>query len=332
MFNLSIVIPVYNVEKYLRKCIDSAITPDKLGQEYEIVVVNDGSTDSSPEIIKEYVSAYPGSIRMISTENFGLGHARNVGIRNSGGEYLFFMDSDDYLVPGAVYELLSMAESGCDVCIFDASSVREDGSVLEYKKGFHTEGALSLSDCPELLLEIPNVWNKLFKRRLFEDKEIFFPDHAWFEDIRTVLKLYAAADRMEYRALDLYRYVQHSNTITRSRNPGRNIEMIEAMDDIIGFFRDEGKYEEFKDILEYLAFHSQFLTSPVRANLAQWDSDVQGKLIDDYLQKFPDFQRNPYVKKISSAHKLLTKLYLKKRYLAVHILMKANSIVKGTNF
>lgn len=331
MYTLSIVVPVYNVEKYINKCLDSLLPADKYNGDYEIIIVNDGSADNSPALAQKYVDDHPDFIRMISTENFGLGHARNVGIENSSGEFLYFIDSDDYLIPGSVEKLLELVGNGADITIFDAVSVKENGEELKYIKGSAKSDDISLSVYPGLLLEIPNVWNKIYRRSLFAEHDIKFPDHAWFEDIRTVLKLYAIAGRIEYTPLPLYRYVQRSNSITRAKKTERNIEMIDAMDDIAAFFKSVGRYDELKNELEYLTFHSQFLTSPVRANLSQWNAPVQGKLIDDYLSKYPDFQNNPYVKNISKAHKLLTKLYLKKRYMAVHILMKMNAIVKGTN-
>lgn len=331
MLKLSVIIPVYNVEKYLAKCLESVID-ERFADDYEVIIINDGATDSSPVIAQEYVAAHPTLVRMISTENCGLGHARNVGIENSAGEFLCFIDSDDYLVDGAIEKLLEMCNHNKDICIYDASSVRDDGSEIKYISGCKLSGAVSLDEYPELLLEIPNAWNKLCRRTLFTDNEIAFPDRAWFEDIRTMLKLYAIAASIEHVAEPLYKYVQHANTITRAKKPDRNVEIIDAMDDIIGFFKTVGKYERFSDVLEYLAFHSQFLTSSVRANLAKWNTPVQDKLIDDYLAKFPNFHSNPYVQNISGAHKLLLKLYMKKKYLAVHILMKANNIIKGTNF
>lgn len=331
MQKLSIVIPVYNVEKYISKCLDSVID-ERYETEYEIIVVNDGSPDRSPEIVQSYISRYPALIRMISTENFGLGHARNVGIENARAEYIFFIDSDDYLPENAVAEFLDMIKSGDDMYIFDASFVRDDESEIKYVRGCAREENISLETYPELLLELPNVWNKIYRRSLFSDNAVRFPDRAWFEDLRTVLKLYAFTDKIEYVPKCLYKYVQHANTITRSKKPDRNVEMIDAVDDLLSFFQSVGKYDALADVLEYLSFHSQFLTSSVRANLACWNTPVQDALIDDFLKKFPDFRRNPYIMNISKAHKLLLRLFLKKRYLAVHLLMRANSVIKGTNF
>ena len=105
MIRLSVIIPVYNVEDYVAKCLDSLIPPAEEAilrgeePEYEIIAVNDGSTDSSPTIVQDYVNRYPQLIRLVTTENMGQGHARNAGIDEARGEYLYFIDSDDYLAP-----------------------------------------------------------------------------------------------------------------------------------------------------------------------------------------------------------------------------------------
>ena len=95
MIKISIIIPVYNAEKYLKKCIDSVINQNV--ESKEIILVNDGSIDNSQEIIDEYVAKYPDMIKAIKQENAGQAVARNVGIENASGEFLAFLDSDDYL-------------------------------------------------------------------------------------------------------------------------------------------------------------------------------------------------------------------------------------------
>ena len=96
MKRLSIIVPIFNVELYLAKCLDSLVIQDIQKHEYEIIIINDGSTDSSKDIIKSYLKKY-SNIRYIVQENQGLGGARNTGILNACGKYLMFVDSDDYI-------------------------------------------------------------------------------------------------------------------------------------------------------------------------------------------------------------------------------------------
>ncbi len=326
MINLSVIIPVYNVEAYLSKCLDSVIAADR--QDYEIILVNDGSTDSSPAIAEAYVRRYPDLITLISTENRGQGNARNVGIEQARGEFLYFIDSDDYLAQGGMEEILSCPSLGYDICIFDTIAVNISGDSIKYMPGCEQRENLNLDDYPALLLQGPDVWNKVIRRRLFTDHGLRFPTGVWFEDLRTIPKLYQYTDSIIYLPHAWHRYLQRYNSVTNTKKTRRNLEIIPAVDDVVSFYRQAGRGESLKDELEYLAFHSQFLTSSVRANLSDWRSTVQEELMLDFLRKYPDFRDNHYVKEMSPGHKLLTFLLLHRMRLAVHLLMKGNSIVK----
>ena len=323
MPKLSVIIPVYNVEKYLAKCIESVLSPDAL--DYEIVIVNDGSTDASPAIAETYRARFPALITVVTTENCGLGAARNTGMAHSSGEFLYFLDSDDYLAPGGIEAICACLEEDFDLCIFDSITVGEDGRELKHVRGCRPGDTVSLEDYPELLLEIPNVWNKIYRRSLFADHGILFPGRAWFEDLRTVPKLYALAGKIVYKPEAWHRYLLRGGSITNSPNAARNREMIDAVDDLLSFYQEQGLYQKYRDVLEYLVFHSEFLTSAVRANLADVRSPVQEELMRDFLRRFPDYRRNPYIRKISAKHKLLTFLLLHRMRRSVHILMTLNN-------
>ena len=334
MPKLSVVIPVYNVEGYIVKCLDSLIEPGRgrlvSGEEagYEIIIVNDGSTDRSGEIAAEYCRNCPELIRLITIENSGQGQARNAGMEAASGDFLYFIDSDDYLVPGAMAELLDIVEQDFDICIFDSIAVNTFGQELEYRPGCRHGAPLSLSSHPELLLENPDVWNKIFRRSLFIDNGVRFTPRVWFEDLRTVPKLYAFTDKIIYIPKAWHRYVQRPDSVTNTSQVRRNLEIIPAVDELVDFYKVRGMYDKLKDVLEYLAFYSEFLTSSVRANLADWKSPVQEELMTDFLRKFPDYKNNPYVRSMGIKHKLLSFLLMHRLRLSVHVLMKLNNKLK----
>ena len=327
MPKLSIVIPVYNVEKYLAKCLDSVIYPGL--EDYEIVVVNDGSTDSSLSVAEGYALRFPDLIRVISTENGGLGAARNVGLEAARGEFLLFLDSDDYLREGALPEIMEKLEEDFDICIYGILSVAEEGAVLDDIPRCGREGPLSLEDYPRLLLCPPSACNKLCRRSLFMDSGLRFPSRVWYEDMRTMPKLYLHTDKITATDRQWYIYVQRSGSITRSANLDRNLEIIEALDDLGGYYRALGKFEEYRNEFEYLAFYNQFLTAVVRICLAEPGNSAADKLRCDFLAKYPDFLKNPYVREMPLKYRLLTRLILLRRYRAVGRIMGLNERVKG---
>src|SRR5690606_9641339 len=128
--NLSIIIPVYNVEKYIERCIRSCYDQQLLLKEYEIVVIDDGSLDGSVKIVQGLIDSY-SNLTIRSQKNKGLGGARNTGIINAKGHYILFLDADDYLLPNVLAKLLQPAISKeLDIIDFAANGVGEDGTVV----------------------------------------------------------------------------------------------------------------------------------------------------------------------------------------------------------
>lgn len=323
---LSIIIPVYNVEKYLARCLDSVILPGREG--YEIILVNDGSTDASPAIAEQYAEKYPELIRLVSTENGGLGHARNEGLSVALGKYVLFLDSDDRLCGGAAPEILSLAEEDFDICIFDHRLVSEGGQELKTVSGCDRDGEFSFAEYPELLFQPPNACMKLFRRELF-GADIRFPDRLWFEDLYTVPKLYIRSGRIRHVNKVWYEYLIRQGSITNSKNIGRNAEIITAVDEVIAYYKAQGCYEQYSAELEYMALYHQLITSTTRVNLIDRKSDLQDKLLEDYTAKFPNYRGNPYVQKMPFKLKLLLFLIERRLRLAVNLIMRLNNLVKG---
>src|SRR5574344_1021790 len=132
MAKISVIVPIYNVEKQLRKCIDSLINQQL--KDVQIILVNDGSTDNSAEIAKEYANRYENKIIFLNKENGGLSDARNYGIKYAQGDYISFVDSDDYITPNLYNDLIAYTVENYDVIKFKFSSVNEAGDTLNTNK------------------------------------------------------------------------------------------------------------------------------------------------------------------------------------------------------
>ena len=323
MIRLSIVVPVYNVEKYLRQCLDSVIVPGT--DEYEIVCVNDGSTDGSAKILEEYSEKHPELVRVITTVNGGLGAASNNGINAAKGEYVGFLDSDDYLVPGAVEEMLDACRSNADLVIFDFNEVNDQGNLIAVKKGCSREaGVFTLESYPQLLFEYPSRANKLFKRALFEEHDIRYTSRVWFEDYRTNPKLYPLCRSIRYEGKTWYNYRQQENSITHGKNTERNLEIIDAAEELLQYYEQEGLFEKYREELEYSVFYNVLLTSTDRVNLINPKSDVQGKLLAYMKSRFPGYEKNRYVQEMGMKYCLLHLLIKNRWYGLLHTVLTAN--------
>ena len=324
---LSVVIPVYNTERWLAACLDSVLDP--VCTDYEIVAVNDGSTDGSAAILRDYAARFPERLRVLTTPNGGLGHARNTGLEAAQGDYLFFLDSDDTLVPGALAEMLASLDGSFDVGLFDFVAVDEQGRELSRTHGAEQSGDFTLADCPRQLFGAPNAVNKLWRRSLFIETGIRFPDRLWFEDLATVPRLYLHAERFRDLGRPWYHYLFRSGSIMNSSNLNRNAEIIPALDMVMDAWRASGRFEDYHAELEYLALFHQLLIACVRVARLDTKSPLLTQLTGDFLSKFPRFRSNPYFAAMSGRHRLLVSLILRRRFGAVKALMALNDRVRG---
>lgn len=327
MLKLSVIIPVYNVEKYLRACLDSVLYPER--EDYEIIAVNDGSTDGSPAVCAEYAGRWPELVRTVTTPNGGLGHARNTGLELARGKYLLFLDGDDTLSENALPEILETAERDFDICFFDLVSVTESGRALKSSQGCSLEGSFSLESYPELLFEMPSACCKLWRRELFTASGILFPDRLWFEDMATSPRLYARAEKLFSVRKTWYRYLQRPGSITNSASLARNLEIITAVDTVLDDYKALGLYEKYLPQLEYMVFYNQLLTSSTRVNLVDRNSPVQDRLLEDFQAKFPHYRENRYIREMPGKYKLLLSLIERRQHLALNQVMRLNDRVKG---
>lgn len=210
MMKLSIIVPVYNVEEYLPRCLDSLLRQGLEVGEYEVICVNDGSPDNSAAILAEYETKHPDIFKVITQENQGIGKARNAGMRMARGEWIAFVDSDDYLVDGGYgYILAHFCEEGVDVVNFNCVPAYTDGQSL-YDPDAKPDGEISFNgDGAEAYnrLSLPYVWSKLYRRSFLEKNGIFF-ESAFMEDEPFNFQVFRHSPRLCIVTSNIYRYEQ----------------------------------------------------------------------------------------------------------------------------
>lgn len=320
---LSIVIPVYNVKDYLPKCINSILTQDC--SDCEIILVDDGSTDGeSGAICDRYAQENPELISVIHKENGGLGDARNVGESYAQGEYVLFVDSDDYLAEDTLFKLKVAAdEYKCDIITF--------GYV------FDTDGKLSepqLENLPErtifcmdenkrLMLSSPNACFRIWRRTFLAETGIKYPGRVWYEDIRTTMKLLALAKSVVYLPETFYRYVIREGSIMNNKNLGRNGEIIDAMDDLIAWYKENGLYEQYEEELCALTVLNVLHFATVRVVKVDPKHELLKRFRDYTMSAFPQCMSNKYVTEMPLKQKIVIKLAAKGRFNLLHLMFSA---------
>ena len=176
MVDISIIVPIYNASKYLKKCLDSLVNQTK--KELEFILINDGSTDDSESIIKSYNDS---RIKYFKRSNHGIGKTRNFGISKSTGKYIMFLDSDDYLEVNACEVLYKKIDKEMlDLVVCDFYRVVNDSKIIEKIASFKNT---SLKDNPNLLLNVNLApWNKIYRSDLIKDNKIKFIEDLKYED------------------------------------------------------------------------------------------------------------------------------------------------------
>ena len=310
----SIIIPVYNVEQYLEKCLLSVVEQNY--HDYEIIIVIDGATDGSQEIAENIKKRYPEkNIQIICQENNGLGGARNTGMQYASGDYWLFVDSDDYLDSHALETLAKVtANDKYDMIYFNTYVVDEKGEKLQILQVQPPQKKdTTLEESPELIQTFPAAWNKLYKRSLFEDG-IRYQEKKWFEDLDVALKFYLKAKRILFIDDVLYYYLQRKGSIMSDSNVQRNMEMLDIFDSILQYYQEKGALEKFRDQIEYLAVWKIMILVMSRINMAEPDSKLQDKLVDYMEKNFPNYLQNQYLKNMDAKNFMRVTIASKRNY------------------
>jgi len=293
---VSIIVPVYNTEKYLEKCLDSLV--NQTLDDIEIIVVNDGSPDNSKVILDKYAYNYPNKIRVFDKKNGGLSDARNFGLDKAEGEYIGFVDSDDY-VEKNMYELLyNKAKSGdFDMVVGNLYMTYEDNNKKDIVKSGVTKDITNSQNLKELVTYIyPTAWNKIYKSEIC--KEVEFKKGVWFEDVEWLLRLYPKIKSIGCVDESLYNYLQRENSITYTFNE-KLYHLIDNMDGVIDYYIENKFYEGYKEELEYLYARYAFATFMKRlAKSKDKKAYKEGYkyAIKKVKNKFPQYKKNKYLK------------------------------------
>ena len=208
---ISIVVPVYKVEAYLDKCINSIL--NQKFTDFELILVDDGSPDNCPAICDEYAEKDP-RIKVIHKENGGLSDARNAGIEVATGKYLGFVDSDDYIAPDMYEKLYNIiTENSCDIAVCQAAVVQENEEAIyeDSDEVYVFESNEALYQMIVKKLFTVNTWNKLYRKELFDS--IRFPKGMLYEDLATTYKLIMLSDKVAYSPMKKYAYLQRQGSI-----------------------------------------------------------------------------------------------------------------------
>lgn len=300
MPKVSVIVPVYNVEKYIDRCLESLV--NQTLKDIEIIIVNDGSTDNSIKIVEEYKKKYKNKIIYLEKENGGLSDARNYGIPYAKGEYIAFLDSDDY-VDRKMYEKLynKAIENNSDIVECDFYWKYPNKLILDTRNEYK-----NINDMIKNGRVV--VWNKLYNRKIIIDRNIMFTKGVRYEDIDFFYKLIPEINRLDYIKEPLVYYVQREASISKKQSE-KNADIFIVLDNVIDYYKKNKIYDNYKDEIEYMYVRYLLASSFLRIVKIK-DKNTREKLlnktIDSIYTKFPNWKENKVLKK----DKTLKNLYI----------------------
>lgn len=298
---ISLIVPVYNVENYLEKCLNSI--RNQSYKNIQVIIINDGSNDNSCNIIDKYVNL-DTRFQKVYQNNSGVGEARNNGILISKGQYIMFIDSDDYLHENFIQDLYNNIEKNkADIAVCDYYAVFESNKIIKYEKNWICNKNI-LNDKEEImkLFLLNNMaivpWNKLYKKSLFEFEKKPFPSNLKNEDIEGIFKIFYCAEKVSYVNKGLYYYLQRENSATKTYD-NSIFDMFTVLDNVKNYLINRNEYTKYKEELDYLFLYYGIIITFKRAmNMKSNEIKNATKKIQNILkeQPFNVIECNKYLK------------------------------------
>lgn len=273
MEKISIIIPAYNVEKYIRRCLES-ILDQKYNIRLEIIVVDDGSTDKTASILQEYKSRYPQLFKIVSKKNGGVSSARNVGLDIADGDWITFIDSDDYIVQnGLSFVIDNFLTDDVDICKFSSTTL-DPITMKTFKEPEIIKGDIIFKGSSILgfdRIRPTFVWTHIYRRQPIQD--LRFKEIPMGEDVVFNLDVYMRDLRMIAINSDIYRYIVHEGQLT-SRNRDKQLSRViiknaeETYDSAMNYRKMSDKIELKNAIdnmiaTQFIPLMSRILTSDI---------------------------------------------------------------------
>ena len=293
MPKVSVIVPIYNVEKYLEKCINSLLSQTL--EDIQIILVNDGSKDNSGNIAREYEKNNKDRVIYVEKENGGLSDARNYGLKYATGDFVAFLDSDDYIEKNAYEEMNNKA-------IEENADYVECDFIWEFPNKIRVDKQYPYKNKKEMLSFVRVVaWNKLIKRQLITDNNLEFPKGLRYEDVEFTYKLIPFVNKFAYVDKPFIHYVQREGSIANVQNE-RTAEIFTVLDNVIEFYKKNNIYEEYRDELEY-NYARYLLCSSLKRMCKIKDKTIREKLLTESWERlnlnFPNWKENVILKTVN---------------------------------
>lgn len=314
MKKISVIVPVYNVENYIVECVNSII--NQTYKNLEIILIDDGSTDNSGKICDDFAQK-DDRIKVIHKKNEGLGKTRNVGINECSGDYLFFVDSDDFINLNTIEKLYNYS-----------NDETMDLIICDYYKYYNKENLTHISIIPfydldkdnSSITSMPTASCKLIKKEIFDT---FFLENKIFEDNAIMPYVVSNAKSWNYIKEPLYYYRQREGSILNQQKYNPKWEDIfYALDNLSDLFNNKKTYKKYYSEIEYI--YIEYLLHAANLKFIGFKEGINNikKVSEVMKDKFPKWKKNKYYKKQSIKYKIVCNLFFNNQIKILKLILK----------
>lgn len=294
MIKVSVIVPVHNAEPYLDQCLESLLNQNL--KEIEVIAVNNGSVDDSIGVLKKHQAKHPHKLKVFDIPQGDVSIARSIGLDNAVGEYVGFVDSDDY-VDLSMYEKLytKAKQNDFDICVCDVIAFFEDTDQTSYLSSMIEQDITTLDDMKKSFVNShPLITSKIFRRSIIGEKYRFTPG-IFAEDVEFLYRVYPEMKSIGVIKEGLYFYRQRSHSLAHTFNEGL-LDYVQSFDNIVKHYKDNGFFNDYQKELEY-----QYVRT-IYASMIKRLAKAEDKQIFDHgvsialnavKTNFPGYRKNP---------------------------------------
>lgn len=323
MVKVSVIVPVYNGEIYIKSCLNSIF--EQSLKEIQVIVINDGSTDTTQEILEEYKKQYPEIIEIVTKGNEGQGKARNIGIDLAKGEFISFVDADDQINPNMLEKMYNVAKKEqADVIICDYNEIIGDKKIekkalskktIDIKRGY--------------IISVAGPCNKLIRTEILKKQNLRFLDSGIYEDIAMIPLVGVYANKMIYVEEPFYDYyIRQGSTMRQNKFNDKLLSIYPVMDTLTKGFEKSGQLKTYEKEIEFI-YIKHLLYAGTGRFLEYKEGKTQVKRIVQIMKtRFPNWRKNQYYKEQSRMFKLNCNIFYSKNLLMISIFQTIKTWIK----
>ena len=317
MCKISVIIPVYNVEKYIERCLESVCSQTM--QDFEVIIINDGSKENEELIIDKYL-AQNSNIYYCKKANGGQASARNLGIEKANGRYVLFLDSDDYLEQDALETMYTATEDEkVDIVLCDGYFVYEKGE----KKYFKTNIFYTKDKAKNYLINACSPCFKLVRKTILEHSESRFLENRIYEDLASVGTYLLHSDEIVYIEKPLYNYtVRKGSTMNKVMFDKKMEDIFFALYNLKNIFTNKQKYHKYKEEFEFIYIMRLLHDASLRFFEFPEGRENNKRIADIMKKEYPKWCHNRYYRKMSLKYKIICELFAREKYKILSMILE----------